>query len=125
MSVGQIVGGAVGGAIGAFSSNPFLGAQLGIMIGGYLDPPKTPTQEGPRVSDLTTQTSTYGAVIPRIYGTDAVAGNVIWIENNQLKETATKKKSSGKGGGGRLLPIHFRMVTLPTCVYVLQQGRRV
>lgn len=102
MSVGQLAGGLIGGAIGwSLSGNPFLGAQLGMMVGGYLDPPKTPTQEGPRVSDLTTQTSTYGAVIPRIYGTDAVAGNVIWLENNQLKETATKKKSSGKGGGGK------------------------
>lgn len=100
MSVGQLAGGLIGGAIGwSLSGNPFLGAQLGMMVGGYLDPPKTPTQEGPRVSDLTTQTSTYGAVIPRIYGTDAVAGNIIWLENNKIKETATKNKSSGKGGG--------------------------
>jgi hypothetical protein len=75
-----------------------LGAQLGILAGGLADPPKGPTTVGPRLSDLTIQTSTYGAVIPRVYGTDAFSGNVFWLEGNKIKETPVKKKSGGKGG---------------------------
>jgi hypothetical protein len=99
-SGGQIAGGLIGGVIGFF--NPVLGwqvgAQVGIMLGGLLDPPKGPTMVGPRLSDLTIQTSTYGTVIPRVYGTVALYGNVFWLENNQIKETVVKKKSGGKGG---------------------------
>jgi hypothetical protein len=99
-SGGQIAGGLIGGVIGFF--NPVLGwqvgAQVGIMLGGLLDPPKGPTMVGPRLSDLTIQTSTYGTVIPRVYGTVALYGNVFWLENNQIKETVVKKKSVAKAG---------------------------
>ena len=100
-SGGQIVGALVGGVAGYLlpGANVFLGAQIGLMAGGYLDPPKGPTVNGPRLNDLSVQTSTYGAVIPRVYGTVTVNGNVFWLENNQIKETVTKKKSGGKGGG--------------------------
>ncbi len=110
MSGGQVIGGAVGAAAGFFLAGPFgiaattgalYGAQIGMMAGGYLDPPKGPTVNGPRLDDLTVQTSTYGAVIPRVYGSVAVTGNVIWLENNALTETVTKKKSGGKGGGSK------------------------
>jgi hypothetical protein len=103
-SAGQVVGGVVGAVVGFFAGGPsgsLYGAQIGMMAGGYLDPPKGPNVEGPRLSDLTIQTSTYGAVIPRAYGTVTVNGNVIWLENNSLKETVTKKKSGGKGGGSK------------------------
>lgn len=99
-TAGQVVGGLIGGTIGFF--NPVLGwqvgAQIGIMLGGLLDPPKGPTVNGPRLGDLTIQTATYGAVIPRIYGTVALTGNIFWMENNQIRETVVKKKSGGKGG---------------------------
>jgi hypothetical protein len=38
-----------------------------------------PETEGPRLSDLSVQTSTYGADIPRLYGTISVMGNVIQL----------------------------------------------
>ena len=101
-SAGQIAGGIVGAVAGFFIGGPtgaLYGAQIGLMAGGYLDPPKGPSLEGPRLDDLSVQTSTYGAVIPRVYGTVALNGNVIWLENNALKETVTNKKSGGKGGG--------------------------
>lgn len=102
-SGGQIFGGVVGAIIGFFvgagPQGAVYGAQIGMMIGGALDPPKGPTINGPRLTDLTVQGSTYGAVIPRAYGTVTVTGNLIWLENNRLKETVTKKKSGGKGGG--------------------------
>jgi len=102
---GQVVGGVVGAVagflLGGGPTGALYGAQIGIMAGGYLDPPKGPTVTGPRLNDLTVQTSTYGAVIPRVYGTVTVNGNVIWLQGNALTEVVTKKKSGGKGGGSK------------------------
>jgi hypothetical protein len=109
-SIGTILGGIVGGIVGYFTPvGAGYGAQLGMMIGGgvgtALDPPKGPKNTGPRLNDLTVQTSTYGATIPRVYGTIALFGNVFWLENNKLKEVATTESQGGKGmpglsGGG-------------------------
>jgi len=100
-SAGQIVGGVVGGVVGALAGgNVMLGASIGMAIGGYIDPPKGPKIEGPRLGDLSVQTATYGAVIPRVYGTIAIFGNVFWVENNKIKESATTSSGGGKGGGG-------------------------
>lgn len=104
-SAGQVAGGIVGAVSGFLLGGPLgslYGAQIGMTLGGLIDPPQGPTTDGPRLSDLSVQSSTYGAVIPRVYGTVTVSGNVFWLENNKLKETITKKKvSGGKGGGGR------------------------
>lgn len=104
-SPGQIIGGIVGAVIGWFAGGPggayqgaMYGASIGMAVGGALDPPKGPVLTGPRLDDLSVQTATYGAVIPRIYGTVAVTGNVFWLENNSLKEVASSSKSGGKGG---------------------------
>jgi hypothetical protein len=102
-SVGQALGGIVGGVVGFFVGGPtgaLYGAQIGMGVGGLIDPPKGPNINGPRLSDLSVQTSTYGVPIPRVYGTIATHGNVIWIEGDKLKEVATKTKQGGKGGGG-------------------------
>jgi hypothetical protein len=103
-SVGQAIGGGVGAIAGFFIGGPtgaYYGAQAGIMLGGIIDPPKGPDVKGPRLDDLSVQTSTYGAIIPRTYGTTTVFGNIFWLENNQIKEVAKKKKSGGKGGGSK------------------------
>jgi len=105
-SGGQALGGIVGAVAGFFIGGPsgaLYGAQVGMMVGGYLDPPKGPNIQGPRLNDMSVQTSTYGAVIPRLYGTAAVHGNILWVEGNKLKEHVhtTKNKSGGKGGGGK------------------------
>lgn len=102
-SVGQAVGGLVGGAVGFFTgglTGALYGAQIGMGVGGLIDPPKGPTINGPRLNDLTVQTSTYGAPLPRIYGSVATMGNIFWLENNKLKEVAKKEEQGGKGGGG-------------------------
>jgi hypothetical protein len=100
MSTGRLVGTVVGGIVGYFVPPVGLaiGASLGGALGDLIAPPKTPTIEGPRLSDLSVQTSTYGAPIPRVYGTITLAGNLIWLENNKLKEKS-KKSGGGKGGG--------------------------
>jgi len=106
-SVGQAVGAIVGGAIGLFMgpvgwAAALQGAQWGMAIGGLLDPPKGPSVQGPRLTDLSSQSGSYGVGIPRIYGSMATHGNIFWLEGNKLKEVVTKKKSKsgGKGGGG-------------------------
>lgn len=98
-SAGQVVGGIVGGVIGFFAGgNVMLGVSIGASIGGYIDPPKGANTVGPRLEDLTVQTSTYGAVLPRIKGTVAVTGNVFWLEGDKLKEHTKTEKVGGKGG---------------------------
>jgi hypothetical protein len=102
-----VVGGAVGFVLGG-PSGAILGANLGGMAAGAFFPKnhrvKLPTQEGPRLADLRAQTSTYGNVVPRVFGTMRIAGNVIW--STDIKEVKTEKTSTqtsiggGKGGGG-------------------------
>lgn len=99
MSAGSLIGAAIGAFFGP------TGAQYGWTLGGIADsvlnPPKGPNSVGPRLSDLSVQTSTYGAYIPRAYGTVPLHGNVFWLENNALRETVTvtRASSGGKGGG--------------------------
>ena len=74
-TIGNALGGPVGGAIGAL-----IGQSIDQQLLG-------PARRGPRLGDLTVQTSSYGTQIPRIYGTMRVAGTVIWatdlVESSQ------------------------------------------
>lgn len=100
-SVGQIVGTAVGAVVGFFAGgNVALGAAIGGALGGLIDPPKGPTVVGPRLDDLSFQTSTLGAPLGRAYGTVPVMGNVIWLEGDKYHEVITSEEQGGKGGGG-------------------------
>lgn len=114
----QVVLAAAGGAV-ATSAATSLGASLAIasaagavgafvggQVGGVIDnlimgPQKLADVVGPRANDLAVQVSTYGTVIPKVYGVMRLAGNVIW--STPLKETEVKETSSsgGKGGAGR------------------------
>lgn len=102
MSTGQVLGGVVGAVAGFFvpGVGVMLGAQLGIMAGGYLDPPKGPHSDVGKLNDTTQQTAAYGVNIPHGYASHAYGGNCFWIENNALREVATDEKVGGKGGGG-------------------------
>lgn len=84
-AVGQFVGGPIGGSIGAIA-------------GQYIDQtilfaPKA--RQGPRLGDLTVQTSSYGSAIPKLFGTMRVAGTVIW--STDLIES----RGTSSGGKGR------------------------
>ncbi|WP_372623821.1 phage tail protein [Falsiroseomonas sp.] len=98
--VGSIVGGAIGGPFGAA-----IGRGLGALAGSAIDNALFGSGggqriEGPRLADLTVTTSTYGAAIPLAYGQRIrMGGNIIWAM--PLIETATSKRSGGKGGGRR------------------------
>jgi hypothetical protein len=83
-TVGTLVGGPIGGAVGAI---------IGQAVDQRVFAPKA--RHGPRLGDLSIQTSSYGSQIPKLFGTMRVSGTVIWATD--LVETRT---SSG-GGKGR------------------------
>lgn len=83
--VGTAIGGPVGGAIGAIA---------GQAIDGELF--KGKPREGPRLTELSVQTSSYGSQIPKLFGTMRVAGSVIW--STDLIE------SRSRTGGGKAQP---------------------
>lgn len=97
---GGLTGAIVGGAVGFLIGGPvgaLIGAGVGFAAFGQL---QAPGFDGPRLSDLTIQTSTYGTKIPSVEGTIAISGNILWLENGKLREVVRKSSSGGKGGGG-------------------------
>ena len=82
-AVGSLIGGKAGRAVGSV---------IGLAIDRRLFAPKG--RQGPRLGDLAFQSSNYGALIPKLYGANRVAGTVIWAVD--LREDR-KKVSSGKG----------------------------
>ncbi len=77
-----------------------IGAVVSMVVNAIVNKPEDVVQTGPRLEDLTIQTSTYGVSLPIVYGTVRIAGNVIWSTNKI--ETKTVKKSGGKGGGPKV-----------------------
>ncbi len=70
--ISKIAGNAVGGPLGEVIG---LGANL---LHDSLAKPKTQHSMGPRLTEITMQTATYGKMIPIVYGTVKLAGNIIW-----------------------------------------------
>jgi len=76
------------------------GAAIGGLIGNAVDHAILPAgkrREGPRLSDLKVQTSSYGTQLPSLFGTMRVAGSVIWATD--LVEHRDSR-SGGKGQPG-------------------------
>jgi len=82
-AIGAALGGPVGAALGALA-----GSQVDSAIFGGS------SRQGPRLKDLTVTTSTYGAALPRHFGTMRVGGTIIWATD--LTEQ-TSSSGSGKG----------------------------
>jgi len=82
-AVGSVLGGPIGGALGAL-----IGSQVDSAIFGG-----GKRVEGPRLKELTVQTSSYGTAIPLHFGRMRAAGSVIW----STELTESKEKSGGKG----------------------------
>ena len=74
-------------------------ALAGSMIDQQLFAPSF-QQEGPRLDDLRLQTSTFGASIPKVYGTVRTDCNVIWGTPYVEHVTTETQGGGGKGGGG-------------------------
>lgn len=77
-TVGTALAGPVGGLLGTLVGQS-IDQQL--MGGGV--------RKGPRLGDLSVQTSSYGTPVPRLYGTMRVAGTIVWAtdlkEDSQLQ----------------------------------------
>lgn len=82
-TIGTALGGPIGGAIGSLVGNSI---DQGLFGPG--------PRRGPRLNDLSVQTSSYGTQIPRIYGSMRIAGSVIWA--TELKESS-EPQSGAKG----------------------------
>ncbi len=98
--VGTVAGTAVGSAYGNPQLGAFIGGQIGGATGGAINGSPKHIYEGARLETLAVQSSTYGRMIPMVFGTVRIAGNVIW--SRPIKEIAstTTTRSGGKGGGG-------------------------
>ena len=84
-AVGSVIGGPIGAAIGA-------------VIGQTIDRNllfKPKGREGPRLAELSVQTSSYGTAIPTLFGAMRVAGTVIWATD------LVEHRATGGGGKGR------------------------
>src|SRR3546814_11784717 len=83
-AMGTALGGPSGGAIGAVLGQGF--------YQNVLFKPKG--REGPRISELDVQTSTYGSQVPQMFGRMRGTGTVIWATDlNEHKQ----KSGGGKG----------------------------
>jgi len=82
-TVGGAVAGPVGAALGALAGRQVDGAVLG-----------RGRREGPRLAELRVQTSSYGAAIPRLFGTVRVAGMVIWSTDLIESRAVTRAKGA-------------------------------
>ncbi|HET6535432.1 MAG TPA: phage tail protein [Sphingomicrobium sp.] len=82
-TVGTILGGPLGGAIGSLVGQS-IDQQL---FGGG-------ARQGPRLGDLSVQTSSYGTPIPRVFGTMRVAGSIIW--STDLQEASETQGAKGQ-----------------------------
>jgi len=109
--VASIVLSAVGTAVGAATGlGPFgsaLGGAIGRGIGSLIDDAILPGTKlkpinGPRLLNLAVQSSTYGKMIPIIYGSMRLGGNIIWSQPIQETATTTTSTGGGKGGSGKV-----------------------
>ncbi len=103
------IGGVVGGRIGQA-----VGAAIGSVVDGAIFAPAP--RQGPRLTDVSVQTSSYGTQIPKVFGRARVAGTVIWATD--LIETRTRR-SNGKGRGST------DIYSYSASFAVLLSGRRI
>ncbi len=103
------VGSALGGPIGAA-----VGAAIGSAVDAKLFAPKA--RQGPRLGSLAVQGSSYGAAIPKLFGTMRVAGTVIWSTDLQ------ERRSSSSGGKGRPKTVNY---SYSASFAVALSGRRI
>lgn len=82
-TVGTVLGGPVGGAIGSL---------LGQSIDQQMFGPGP--RHGPRLGDLSVQSSAYGTPVPRLFGTIRVAGSIVW--STDLKEDSQTQGAKGQ-----------------------------
>ena len=101
--------GIAGGIIGSFIA-PGIGGSIGFAAGtllaGLAFPPQGQDSQGretePRLQDSQIMGASIGAPLPIVFGTDRIAGEVIWagprVEREVVEVTETETGGGGKGG---------------------------
>lgn len=89
-AVGTAIGGPIGGALGALAGQAF---DHGVLF-------RSGPREGPRLTELRVQTSSYGSAIPQLFGTMRVAGTVIW-STDLIETRAVARAGKGQPGTAR------------------------
>ena len=94
------LGGRIGENLLGNKFGQLLGSEIGSYIGGQLDSnifglsQATSIKEHGKIEELTIQTATYGKMIPIIYGTTRIAGNIIWALPIKEEENVEKLPTS-------------------------------
>lgn len=91
-----VAGAALLGPIGLGLTTAGTGWLIGSTIGGLPGGTKGQDTQGPRLNDLSVQSSTYGSMVPVVYGTYLVNGNVIFCP--RINEVVNTEEVGGKGG---------------------------
>jgi len=86
--LGAALGGGIGGLLGTFVGQTIDANVLGSGRSGRA-----------RLADLSFQSSSYGAQLPRIYGTMRVAGAVVWATDLTATVSTGGGKAASAGGG--------------------------
>jgi hypothetical protein len=89
-ATGQEIGGNLGGNVGKA-----IGRTAGGFLGKIVDNKffsKPNVQRGMRLEELSIQTSTYGKMIPILYGKFKISGNVIWAADIKERQQIMRKK---------------------------------
>src|SRR5512139_668371 len=92
--------GFVGGAVGSVFGVPWLGYAVGNLVGNALFPTELDPirREGPKLGDLKITSSTYGRVLPILFGQGRISGQIIWSTERLESSTTTSEEVGGKGG---------------------------
>ncbi|WP_417693274.1 baseplate multidomain protein megatron [Roseibium sp.] len=100
-AVGQALGAGAGGLFGLGGAGAILGKAVGALAGSSLDQSlfgASRTVEAGRLNDLSVQSSSEGASLPKLYGRMRLAGQIIWA--TRFEEEVNEERQGGKGGGG-------------------------
>lgn len=105
----------------------FAGSMVGSAIDRALFGSGEQNLAGPRLNDLTVQSSADGAALPKVYGTMRLAGNVIW--STGLEETVHTEEVGGGsnlGGGGSITTYTYKTdVAVAICEGEITGIRRI
>ena len=93
-------------AAGGYLFGP-LGAGAGALVGSFLFGGSGQKVEGPRLGDLSVAASTYGGVIPVGFGTQKVAGTIIWATDIREEKHTNTQGGSLFGGGTKVVEYRY------------------
>ncbi len=117
----------VGAASLYLATTAFSIASAAYSIYSTLNAPKPPGVEGPRLGDLSVQSSTRGAPLPKVWGSMRLSGNVIHAKKYEVATTETVggKGFMGGGGGTQTTYSYFADFAISLCEGPITGVRRI